>query len=367
MLDTMENKNDVLAALRGLASQQASKEKLFGLVFDLFQTSADRGTPDQVDMCEDVLTQLISLVEIEARVRISERLADLETAPRRVVQYLAMEPIQVAQPVLCKSPVLLDEDLLAVVRQCGPHHLEAIAERKTVSVAVTNELMRVGTIEVWERLAHNYGAELADRSVTFLANRARENKKIQMGLLERPNLPESVITRLVSEASDSVREQLAKAGRKDLLAHFDRAKAVAQKRVLSMSSILGFEYDTAFQVVLQHEQVKKLTHQDILDAARQDNFPRVCGIFSRISGLPLEDAVHWLSRREVDPAIVAFKALDFDIELVRAMLKTGPWRRILTDQTRLRAIQAHSNLKPEVAKRIFQSRNASLSSVRGHA
>ena len=54
-------KNDVLAALRGLASQQASKEKLFGLVFDLFQTSADRGSPDQVDMCEDVLTQLIGL------------------------------------------------------------------------------------------------------------------------------------------------------------------------------------------------------------------------------------------------------------------------------------------------------------------
>ncbi len=359
MFDTLaEDQNQIWSILKGEEAENAPKEKLFGLVFDLFQASNGNASRQQIEMCEDVLTQLIGLVELEARIRISERLAELEDAPRRVLQYLAVEPIQVAQPVLCKSPVLQDEDLLMVSRLCGSNHLEAIAERKEVSSLVTTELMRLGNEQVWERLSQNNGADLSDKSVAFLVNRARENPKIQMGLIDRPDLPQKVVSKIVSEAGESLRHHLTQSGRQDLLAHLDRAKAVAQKRVLSTSSILGYEYEAAYQDILRLEQVQPLVVDDLLQATEINDFPRTCAIFARLADLALEDAVHWLSRREVDPAIVAFKALGFHESLVYSLLKTGPWKRILTENTRQRALKAFGNLKPEVAQRIFLARSS---------
>jgi len=367
MAQAAESQGDILSALKKAAGGEQSKENLFGMVFDLFQAAKNRATEQELEMCEDVLTQLVGYVEIEARGRIADRIASLESAPKRVIQCLAVEPIQVSQPVLCKSPLLDDEDLLTVARLCGPHHLEAIAERKVVSMPVTNELMRLGTVQVWERLAQNNGAKLADKSIAFLTNRARENKKIQLGLIERPDLPEAVLTRLISEAGESIRAHLERNGRDDLLAHLDAAQAVAKKRVLSTSSILGFEYDAAYQQVLRHDKVCPLKNRDLLEAAKRNDFPRTCAIFSIIAGLDLEDAVHWLSRREIDPAIVAFKALGFDEELVSALLKTGPWKNALTDGARQRALKALSDLKPDVAKRIFLARSGGFTLQHGIA
>lgn len=365
MLETFENKEEILSTLKGFASKDASSEQLFDLVFDLFLASSGSGTPQQTEMCEDVLTQLIAYVELEARRRISAKIAALENAPRRIVQCLAIENIYVAQPVLSYSPVLEDDDLLMVSRLCGPQHLEAIADRKEISVVVTNELMRLGNVHVWERLAKNAGAKLADKSVAFLANRARQNPKIQYGLISRPDLPETVVTRIIAEAGEGVREHLARVGRSDLLDKFDEAQSAAKKRVLSTTSLLGVEFEAAYQEVLQVEKSEKITSRHLLEAATKDNFPRTCSIFARLSKLELEEAVHWLSRREVDPAIVAFKALSFEPDVVAALLRTGPWKRILTTQSRMRAMRALDELKPDVAKRVFAARNSAFLTQKG--
>lgn len=357
MGQALGKKQSIMSALKDAAGNGGSKENLFGLVFDLFQASTDKATPQELEMCEDVLTQMIGYVEVEARGRIADRLATLENAPKRVIQCLATEPIQISQPILCKSPLLQDEDLLYVARSCGFHHLEAIAERKIVTVPVTSELIRLGNVQVWERLAQNNGAQLGDKSVAFLTNRARENEKIQLGLIERPDLPEAVIRKLISEAGESIREYLINTGRSDLMIHLDKAKAVASKRVMSTASILGIEYDSAYQQALRHDKISRLKDSDLLRAAQNNNFPRTCSIFAIIAGLDLEDSVHWLSSREVDPAIVAFKALGFDEQLVAALLKTGPWKNILTDDTRRQSLRTLASLKPHIAKRIFLARS----------
>ncbi|MEO1067110.1 MAG: DUF2336 domain-containing protein [Pseudomonadota bacterium] len=367
MLSTFKNRDEILSTLKSATAKEASSEQLFDLVFELFVASSDTASKEQRDMCEDVLTQLISYVELEARRRISDKLAILDAAPRRIIQCLAIENIYVAQPVLTHSPVLQDEDLLMVARLCGPQHLEAIAERKTVSCGVTNELMRLGNVHVWERLAGNSGAALTDKSIAFLVNRARENTKIQLGLIDRPDLSENSLKQLVSEAGESVRQYLADKGRQDLLVHLDQAKAAAYKRVLSTSSVLGFEYETAYRSILQLEEKRALNHQDLLTAAGIDDFPTVCCVFARLTNLNLEEAVHWLSRREVDPAMVALKAIDVRRDIVEAVLRTGPWRRILTPQARNRALRTFDQLEKDVAMRIFKSRNTNLSHQAGAA
>lgn len=356
MIEESNGQSNILSALKNAAGSGESKEKLFGFVFDLFDAAKNSAINSELEMCEDVLTQMIGYVEDEARERIANRLASLDDAPRRVIQRLSLEPISIAKPVLMKSPVLQDDDLINVARQCGSDHLVAIADRKTVAMPVTSELVRMGNMQVWEQLAQNKGAMLAEKSVLFLTNRAHENEKIQIGLIERPDLPQSVVEKLISQAGESVREQLVKSGRGDLMAHLDKAKSVVKSRVMAKENVLGIEFDSAYAQALRHQKLCPVKSADILEAAQKNNFPRVCAMFAIVSDFDLEDAVHWLSMPKIEPAIVAFKVLNFNEELVSALLNVGPWSETLNDEIRQKAMRAYVNLTQEKAKRLYLER-----------
>ena len=356
MLEAIWNKEDILMTLRGVTDADPSPEQLFDLMFDFFVASQDAPS-ENLTMCEDVLTDLIAYVEIEVRERIAERLALLEYAPRRVMQTLAIETITVAKPVLSKSPVLEDEDLLMVARVCGPQHLEAIAQRPEISAFVTNELMRLGGVDVWERLARNNGATLEEKAVGFLVNRAKENARIQISLIDRQDLPESVIAKLVSEAGEAVRSHLHHTGRSGFVKHLENAEAATTKRMREGSNLTGMDFEAVFNKVLQERQQVRLSWHHLMEAASRDDFPRTCAIFACLSDMRLEEVIHWLSRSEVDPALVAFKALRLNRELVATLLRTGPWQRILSSQARADALRTFDRLNPTLAERSFAARN----------
>ena len=366
MLETIGNKEDILSSLRNATDKSTSSEQLFDLMFDFFVASKD--TPNEnLATCEDVLTDLIAYVEMEVRQRIAERLALLEYAPRRVMQTLAIESIAIAKPVLSKSPVLQDEDLLMVARVCGSQHLEAIAERPEISAFVTNELMRLGGIEVWERLARNNGAKLEGKAVGFLVNRAKENARIQISLIDRQDLPENIIAKLLSEAGEAVRAHLHHTGRSNFVKHLGNAKAAAAERLREGSNLIGMDFEAVFNKVMQERQQVRLSWHHLMDAASRNDFPRTCAIFACLSGMKLEEVIHWLSRSEVDPAILAFKALGLNRELVATLLRTGPWQRILSSKVRADALQTFDRLNPTLAERSFAARNDAFSQQVGCA
>ena len=366
MLEAIWNKEDILTSLRGVTDADPSSEQLFDLMFDFFVASQET-PPENLTMCEDVLTDLIAYVEVEVRQRIAERLALLEYAPRRVMQTLAIETIAIAKPVLSKSLVLEDEDLLMVARVCGPQHLEAIAERAQISSFVTNELMRLGGIEVWERLARNNGATLEEKAVTFLVNRAKENARIQISLIDRQDLPERTIAKLMSEAGEAVRAHLHHTGRSNFVTHLESAEAATAKRICEGSNFIGMDFEEVFNQVMEQTRQVRLNWHHLMDAASRDDFPRTCAIFACLSGMRLDEVIHWLSRSEVDPALVAFKALGLNRELVATLLRTGPWQRILSSKARIDALRTFDRLNTTLAERSFAARNDAFSQQVGCA
>ena len=61
----------------------------------------------------------------------------------------------VAAPVLRKSSCLSDKDLLEIAKSRGQQHLLAISDRKALSEALTDALMRFGDVNVSNALARN--------------------------------------------------------------------------------------------------------------------------------------------------------------------------------------------------------------------
>jgi hypothetical protein len=99
-------RKSLIGELEG-AIQSGSREKRLETlrrVTDLFLVDSERLNEEQVGVFDEVLSQLISRIEIKARVELGERLAPIENAPIETIRKLARdEEIAVAAPVLAQS------------------------------------------------------------------------------------------------------------------------------------------------------------------------------------------------------------------------------------------------------------------------
>src|SRR5262245_45880269 len=136
--------------------------KVLHRVTDLFVAGASRYSGTEIELFDDVLMRLVAEIEMEARARLSRRLAPLSNAPPRVIRRLAFDDaIRVAGPVLISSPQLSDADLIENANTKSQDHLHAIAQRFKLSEAVTDVLIERGNRRVVRRAARNDGANFS--------------------------------------------------------------------------------------------------------------------------------------------------------------------------------------------------------------
>ena len=96
----------------------------------LFLTGASRFSDEHVDLFDQVFGLLIEEIEIKARAELSNRLAPVSNAPRKILRRLANDDdITVAGPVLTRAPRLAEIDLIDVASNKGQAHLQAICGR----------------------------------------------------------------------------------------------------------------------------------------------------------------------------------------------------------------------------------------------
>src|ERR1700692_2397403 len=131
--------------------------------------AAPRRTPIELSLFDDIMDTVLAEVEPLARRALAERIADLDAVPYRTLRRLARDAIEVAEPVLMRSPVLNDEDLAPIAREHSQEHLLAIARRLTVSEVVTDILVERGNDEVAGTVTGNEGARFSDAGFEWLA------------------------------------------------------------------------------------------------------------------------------------------------------------------------------------------------------
>jgi uncharacterized protein (DUF2336 family) len=156
-----------------------------------------RHTPNELSLFDDIMDMVLEEVEPLARRELSERIADLADVPYRTLRRLARDAIEVAEPLLTRSPALADEDLAPIAREQSQQHLLAIARRMTLSEVVTDILVERGNDEVAGTVTGNAGARLSDAGFEKLAARAIACETILNRLVMRRDLPERVATDLL--------------------------------------------------------------------------------------------------------------------------------------------------------------------------
>ena len=157
-----------------LASGSAPRRvDILNRITDLFLFGADRYSPDQVRVFDDVIERLLPAVDAKARARLAERLAPIANAPGGVIRTLALDDeIAVAGSVLVQSAQLGERDLVAIAGSKSKSHLLAIARRDRLSAAVTDALIARGDRDVLGALARNDSARFSSAGCRQLLERS---------------------------------------------------------------------------------------------------------------------------------------------------------------------------------------------------
>jgi len=132
-----------------------------------------------------------------------------EQAPPTVVHSLAGDQADVASPVLERSPLFLDADLVEAVATGEPARQVAIAGRAFLPCAVSAAIAEVGCAEACLVLIENPDAEIVPFSLDRIVARHGHLSAIRDALLTRDDLPAPTRQALVAKLSQTLAEFVA--------------------------------------------------------------------------------------------------------------------------------------------------------------
>lgn len=199
-----------LKSLIALAHDKTEENRrvLLENISHLFLSSSGRLTEREMALMSDILTKLVHEVEMSVRRELSERLANVEVAPHELVVALANDDIEVAGPVLMKSGVLRDSDLIEIIKRRTQEHLIAVASRDGLNEDVSDVLVDEGDDNVVEMLLRNQDAALSRHAIEYIVEQSKRVDRFQQPLLRRTDLPPELAHRMFWWVSAALRDYI---------------------------------------------------------------------------------------------------------------------------------------------------------------
>ena len=193
------------------------------------------GQEERADIRETTLEILADLARDQIpRVRqiLSEALKDVAGAPPEIISRLARDAeLMVAAPVLQFSPVLTDDDLIAVIKEgAASGHLAAISRRDSLAEDVSDAVAVTLDKSAIAALLANDSAQIREKTLDGIIDQAAGAPEWHGPLANRLQLPSGAAVRLARFVADQFLEVLQ--NRQDLnAAAIDAVAAEVQRRL----------------------------------------------------------------------------------------------------------------------------------------
>lgn len=337
----------------GKKSSGERQDDLFRTMSTLMAASSHTCDGHQLEVYDQALLELVDMVETETRRVAAQRIAELDRAPHGIIRRLADDDeITVAGPILSKSPVLTDEDLVEICGSKSDLHLLAISERQILSAIVSEALIDNGSTAVRIQVAKNEGAQLSEACHVKLSNQSSTNYMLWNTLSKRSDLPEAVSARLVAIAKTKIKQKLVKDGRNDLAEKLDAAAQIAGKRVAQSIVQVDTDYGNAKLRLNRQIELGRLDESLVRRYALEDRFADTVVALAALVGFRHDCIVEWLSGNDLDPMLVIARANQFHVATLKALMRCGHRRTELTDEQRSEALDRYEILNEERSKEL---------------
>lgn len=164
--------------------------------------------PVEREAAEKILRLLAQDAAELVRRALAVTLKASDLLPRDVARKLAADIDTIALPVIGASPVFTDEDLIEIVRAGSAARQVAVAARPRVGRDVAEVLAAEGSRDAVRTLASNDNADISEAGLTRIVDRFGDAADVVTAVAYREVLPLDLTERLVTLASERVREHL---------------------------------------------------------------------------------------------------------------------------------------------------------------
>ncbi|MBO6949617.1 MAG: DUF2336 domain-containing protein [Rhodospirillales bacterium] len=258
MSDENERKFDA-EFLMSLARQKSaeSRSELTHVIIDLFDNQSSVLSERQRAQMYGILETVINDIEVSVRQAVAGRLALMDDVPRNLVSQLANDEINVAFPILSKSGLLRDADLIEVIKLRTEEHMLAITMRKFVSEHVSEAIVETGREPVIISLLKNANARISTNTMEYLVEQSRRVDSFQEPILSRDELAPKLAKKMFLWVSAALRQHI--------ISHFNLDKATVDELL---------EQATAEEIAAASQHQKKKV-AELADALREEGLVTV--------------------------------------------------------------------------------------------
>lgn len=323
-------------------------------IADLFTAGSGRYSEEQIGLFDDVMSSLITQVDVAARSAFGLRLLEAQDAPSNTLHALALDDaIEVAGPILSGCNHLSEQVLIEGARSKGQEHLLAISRRAVISEAVTDELVGRGNQEVVRSTAANRGAKFSEAGLSKLTDRAAADGELAIHMWSRPDIPRSHLVRLFSEASEIIRARMHEAdhGKSRLI---DDMLARGLERLQAGSRVNSASYAEAEALVRKLQEAGQLDEAKLREFAGANQFENTVVALKLICDVPIGLIERALVDDSTERVIVLARAAGLSWETTRSILKLSADNHIQSRDEVARCVESFRKLQPSTAKKALQ-------------
>lgn len=345
---------DHLESLARLAKEASTegRQELLREVTDMFMESPEALSDSEMEHFGDIIGKLAFELEMKVRQHLAETMSNAGAAPHDLIKKLANDTIEVARPVLMKSGVLKDADLLEIVRSCGQDHLLAVSKRETVSEKIADALVEKGDDDVLGSLAGNAGATISRDAMEKIVERSESNESIQAPLVKRADLPPDLVQKMFVFVSDALREHIVSTG-----AGIDTEKIdelMAETKSWMGAEAMPGEKTPAEKFIIRKEQLNQLNPEMLVKLMREGKVAEFVAGLSRLARIDMATARQTVFDPSGQRLAVVCKAMAIDDATFGELVDLTNTRGVRTPEDKQALIGVYGRIAPETAQRTMR-------------
>lgn len=289
-------------------------------------------TDNEIKIFDEILLRLSRVEQLEVRAKLASRLSGLSRGPSRTVKELCYDlDSEVAAPLLTKSMLVLDEDLISIAHTRSQQHLLAIAERPHLDIPVTDVVVWRGAWPVLRTLSANRTARFSPTGLVRLAAVSQGDGHITVALTKREDVPPMTRKALLTQF-----RQMVAVGRSplcgehsDIRLNPEAAPAIDPGQPASGAGVSKAETlsDASLRDARIHVQhlarVRPLTVADVTCALTHSHLAEALVLIGRLAQVDLDLLTTVLTGDGPlrHPALLILKAADLPWEVAERVLQ----------------------------------------------
>lgn len=299
--------------LAGLAQSHTSDERR-ELLRRATEVLDARGhaAAEQADI-DELLAAAAEDYAAHVRAGIAELVAASPLFPR-TANRLALDDIQVAEPVLKHAVTLTDETLLKVIEFKSQDHLMAVTKRRALGERVSHALVQRGDDHVVASLLGNAGADIGQTTYETIAVRAEDSRVLQAPLARRKDVPLELLTGLYLRVEAGLRREILEKFETVPQAELDMAFLRGRQHVRDTFRAVMKDFEAAkkrIAVLEKQGQLKPATLATLLREGMPSR-PAFLVAFARLADVEIDLVERVVETRDLDTLALLCRGASLD-------------------------------------------------------